>query len=1723
MSKILGNLILTVVLLGLLGGVVYVMSLATAPEQKILGVGGVENPDYRSIIDKVDAESIQAELDKITGFGSRLTGSPGAVRTREHIAGRLEEAGYRVVRHPVRVTVPVVERAELLDADGQPIEGLSVHPLPANWFRTATTPPEGISGKVFRGERGLAREFEGKPINGNLVMLPLGKPWDTVAGMGAAAVLYFDDPEKPVTFDWNHHLRASFDIPRVLVRGDAEALEGKQVTLKVRVELKPVWTYNIIGLLGEDLPSEDIAVFESYYDAYSYVSDVAPGVSQSVSPATLLTIAEHLGSIRDELRRPVMVTFSAARAQTLAGARRLAHVLGRANQRPKTLRQRQERVAELEQNIEHLEAALEVAEDPDYWDVGFTALPTEEGEEPEYEASWSLQREEAYWEQRDDTVRRSFDAVIQRVFQNMLLEATETLDQARLKWIRGGSPTQIEDEAGEEVDHPLFAKSQAGRRLQRRVRGLGSTPLGELKSSRDQWSLAEEYDLRQRLVERARDEIQWETERLEQARIEAGLVETLASYERLMFVTLDLSLGGNRLGLTPGDGQQAQAVQPADSEVMSQFRLAATELNAVDPENDYERNATGQPRLANLIRGGKPNALPYISNPRQCNWYYGSAPILSAGYTSMAIGNFADRRFIGTPHDTYQTAFADDEARAEAFESMMITTRLLVAMTDQIGRGHARVVPADMRPNMISIRGQTVSKVGDSLVADHPMGEALVRFDANPTTGNHFRSLPPGMAEVLIETADEDGFFELVGTWAQALGGQWNPQAYLDAAIIDEASGDVHWTLNEPDGSATGQYAVRGVAVEQLAQGKATVVMFRGNAMEVFPMPNPNTLRPYSGVDFLNPETAALPQEYKIEPAAAGGMMVCYTPIGERLIFTFKSGATDNPNLLVVKAFSLNAPKPGPDGEPRSLPFFEAASGYAPDESRRLINPELDAAWSMALVNNHRVERQAQNGLADRMQQEYRTKGLEGAERALELADAGQIVEAKLEALRALPYLQLVYPQTRKNTGDAILGIVVFLFLAIPFVIFLEKLLIGSTDIRIQLAWVGLFFLLFFLMLRFTHPAYELVRSPLIILLGFITLALALLVGVFVAAKFSKNVGEFYRKSQQQVVAADVSRAGAAATAFNLGLNNLRRRPIRTGLTVATLVLITFVMILFTSVQSNIVKIDIEMGAAPYEGLLIREPDFSDIKNATAPLEELYGREHIVAARAWGGNFDAPIGEVPELSEFTIVHTRDDETALEAEVNGILGLDFNEPKLTGIDQTMTVMHRWFEENNEDVVYLPSSVFAQLGLTEAQVMAGKAKVTINNREFIVAGVFDEEKMEAIFGLDGETLMPMNIRSMADEIQRMASAGGDGDTELETLDVDRLPAEAVIITPIDAMPQNSRTASIAVGLQGMDYAERRELIESHLERSGEKAYYGLDDRAYFGGRLRRGSLRGLIDLILPIIIAALTVLNTMHGSVYERRSELYVFNAVGLSPRHILWLFLAEALVYAVVGVVGGYLVAQGVGAVINNLQLLEGLTMNYSSLSGIMVALVIILVVIASAMFPARMASRLAAPAESMTRHRESSEHGVMELELPFTFSRRDRIAIIPYFVSWFENYGEGSAGEFFCSPPEAGIRAGEEGGAEPYVRTQAWLKPYDLGVSQTVELTVHRDEQTGDNVARVLMQRESGDVDSWERCVHRFIGHLRKRLLTWRGVTDEDRARLLEQGRELLDPQRSEA
>jgi hypothetical protein len=179
-------------------------------------------------------------------------------------------------------------------------------------------------------------------------------------------------------------------------------------------------------------------------------------------------------------------------------------------------------------------------------------------------------------------------------------------------------------------------------------------------------------------------------------------------------------------------------------------------------------------------------------------------------------------------------------------------------------------------------------------------------------------------------------------------------------------------------------------------------------------------------------------------------------------------------------------------------------------------------------------------------------------------------------------------------------------------------------------------------------------------------------------------------------------------------------------------------------------------------------------------------------------------------------------------------------------------------------------------------------------------------------------------------------------------------------------------------------------------------------------------------------------------------------------------------------------------------------------------------VLLSTIIPARDAAKLAAPSEIVSWTVPKAEGDVMTFTLPFTFTAHDRVAVVSYFRRWLDANGAGSSGPFFCSPPETIVRRQpnpRDGTAELVfgVASTVWLKPYDLGVSQRMEISLPTDPETGEYAARITLTRLSGHVAGWNRTLHPFLGVLRKQFLNWRATTDRERQEMFTEAQAILN------
>ena len=154
--------------------------------------------------------------------------------------------------------------------------------------------------------------------------------------------------------------------------------------------------------------------------------------------------------------------------------------------------------------------------------------------------------------------------------------------------------------------------------------------------------------------------------------------------------------------------------------------------------------------------------------------------------------------------------------------------------------------------------------------------------------------------------------------------------------------------------------------------------------------------------------------------------------------------------------------------------------------------------------------------------------------------------------------------------------------------------------------------------MRFIHPAFKLSSSPYIIFLAFVIFAIGGTALLMIMGRFTRAVGQ-RKRAASGVHEADIGRLSATAAAAAVGISNLRKRKLRTALTVVTLTLLTFTAQAFTSVQSYLKFYQIPRSNVPsYEGALLRDRGWKGLQLSVLDYaESAFGDQAHVLPRSW--------------------------------------------------------------------------------------------------------------------------------------------------------------------------------------------------------------------------------------------------------------------------------------------------------------------------------------------------------------------------------------------------------------------------------------------------------------------------------------------------------------------------
>lgn len=1610
------------------------------------------------------------DLNAIARAPSRVIGSPGYDGAADYLRSEIAKLpGVELREQAFTVMMPVTRSASLA-AGGRTI---AVYPFWPAGVRLNATPAGGIRGKLVYLGRGGLNELRPASVRRQIAVIEAGtrERWTRAGEFGAAAVLVLGDEHTTNADLRSQDVVNPVDLPRFYVRPDDAAIVRElsrhgntaPAVLSAQVNWEPRRAVNLYALVGagtrpngwSDPTAPRALVLSAPYESSGLVPDLAPGAGQAVQAAAGLALLRDLA--RRPVNRPVLVAFTGADSVQMKATRNMLMALA---QPPASWRGELDELGRRQKAVEReLAAASSAVADPRAIkvrrDVGLIdRLVTE------IEADLTSSRGELFdlraspsSDARDKVARLEADQV-----------ALSTLRYAVRK-----DPRSLSD--------PLEAEA-------RTYVGRAAARLERLRSS----LAAREAELRGRAAL-----YQWLAGRL-------GLpadpgVRDYGSRLIEALVAVDLADGGARVGpMYYGAFQQSNAI--ADVQEFRDWFARQVLSDRAASAADWYRRVRPALDLSPLTDGSR--------SPQ--TWLATSLPVGSEmaqawgvpGFSLITLDDARLRR--DTPNDVVPSLNID------AILPQVIAVREVIrhAWADPNFRG-----PAERRPARTNVTGQVVGPAPDRPIPDLPREGFLATYYYVQNPGGRIpgvAALPytVGVRRDEVVPTDADGHYRFEGM--PRLGP--DPQMRKLAVQAYRLAPDTGAITGATDlGEAGADLPV--VADLNTDPDPLRSVVFDCEEFSLFGLYDPRFLQTLGELLPLDARRNATPQRYDFVPA--NGAVAGFAEKGVPLELLFHYGSVGNRLVML----NVEHPETARDAT-------AAARGFTPDELRHDPTPPgLQSARDFWRLNEIRMRGYAAAGVVspqlDAMHASAR-RALDAAEAAARADDGAAAVSNTGEAWATEAR---VYRAVRDMGDDVVRGAIFLLLLCVPFAFCMERLLIASTNVYRQLGWSAGIFAVMTGALAAFHPAFKISTSPLVIVLAFAIVLMSGVVTWVIYQKFDSELKRF-RAGTGHGEGIGVARAGVLMSAVLLGLASMRRRRFRTALTSVTIVLITFAVLCFTSGTSylDVVRLPTGMASTAGPGVLLRQRGFRAMpaqaaESAAAVLGEMGVTPAPNLAEYWWNANPADPNE--QIDVTAPGRTPADEPKV-VPVAVVVGLS---PAAAGaLAPVVPAAEVEPLKRGDDVVYLPKGVADRLGV------AVGATVKIAGIALRIAGVYDADTFDRqVNALNGEPLRPLSYRlgeldasgrpiSDTGTAETLELGAGAGAAELQgSQTYEHVSSSRIVIVPaaVSRLLPNASLVGLSVPLTD-DATVRR--VSAELAKRFSLAIFAADSSGVSlvsAGELQ--SVSGAGRVAVPLAIGGLIIFNTMMGSIAERRREIHVYTSLGLAPMHVGALFIAEAFTYGLIGTVFGYIIGQGVGTLLSHFGLLGNVTLNYSGSSAIATMGLILLIVTASAIIPARMASKIAAPSIERTWRVPAPDGDQIIAHLPFTINKSAADGALAYLAEFFESNREGSVGKFGAGPVEPFTLEAHDGREHRGLQTTVWLTPFDLGVRQHLLLLIHPGEFPDIYEVQVVLQRLSGDDGSWRRLNRAFLTLLREQFLQWRSLSPQRMADFVEVSR----------
>jgi len=1673
--------------------------------------GNVSRADDDVLAHNPDASiaQIRSDTEWFGSYPSRTVGQPGHDEAFEELHRRVKSIADRVWVHKVPFVVPRVLEASLRIGEG-PLTGTHrLYPFWPTGPRLNTTPLSGIAGRLIYVGEATLDDLPAKSIRGQIAVIEMtnGQNWRNALGFGARAIIFLGSKGETHWDMRSHEMVVPLSVPRFYIpEGElARHLRGR-TELTGRILSRAVWREatgtNIYALIPSRNPRLDrkamVIVVQS--DSMCAIPELATGADAAVDTAFALDLMRHFAE--DPPEHPVLFGFLDGFSLNMKGIR---YMLGALAVPPDA---RQDEADDFEDLLEtyqeYAEIAEELRDDPQavykvhrsaYKDLHAFIKDEASLEVLAVEDQLAPLRLEAYsLSDGDDERRRQVEEEISRldahrvafnVARKQMLEGTGELFTKRIfPWADGAASGKTDD-------------------------GLMLIDDDVVGNSRDLWQRAKERIVGQVAdVERILEEYRIRNRVQSDIRSALGLPPDETEAPLAFVLGLDMSDSGIVVGPLVNDRV-----------LHNEYSATITQFTEWLLRTDWES-------LARALPPGTMHSLGHQF------WTTGDSTIsYTIGETATMTSQVAS---YGLPHmswatfDAYRAKIDTPQDRVERLDWERLRPQILLSA--EIVRRMAN--DAEFLPQAAT--GAKWRLVTAKIVAQAP-GEPVARLPQKGYLASLINGYAAGGGVQSGRYSPNWGLLGRAGMRRQefAFTG-WDGHFYIrDLPTImweEIAKSSIQAHKLAEDGSIVSTIDLNSVRKENSFNTFLSTASSKVLSGAVFPCMEMNAYHLYDprfhtempGITIVNARSGNIPK--RLNFGLHNGIISALMESRVHWQVIQRIGITANRLMLVNVTDEVRDP---------SIKIRDASVGFSMNQVPAR-HPVHQAARDMFLLDDRRLSDYRRAGITSEAIESMRERSrqlLEEVDNTVESDDGSRMFYA---AAGALANEVRAYEAIRDLGNDVVRAVVFLLLGLIPFSFAMERLLFASPHPYKQLTYTSLTFALMAALLWSFHPAFRITSQPLVIIMAFGIILMSVMVVSVIFIKFKANVEEM-KSEYAESSGAQTSRLGLASTAVKLGLANMRKRKLRTALTGATIMMITFAMLCFTSTTTYVGEKDLPLEIekpAPYTGVLLRQPSQRRIRRRS----EQYLNNIIANVDLSGVDreepLDLPVLDPVEDAAYRYwwvqnpyfrtwrIHVKSPVTGRQVSLTAGLGLQWNEDRLTQIDRILpnwdrfAELDRTFTTTQKGGCYVAQETAVTMGVQPGDMLL------IGGRDMELVGTFDPKELEGVSDLDGRNLMVLDYAAMPDT-KKWTEYAGDWDVTLQFSklqsgeglvreeDQPFVPASQTVVLSASYLRHYGITAdshlrTMAVRTDSIDVA--RALAVETGQRMAFPAYYGSPEEGsrvlvfvpFFPKAPR--------SLWILMLLAGLIIFNTMMSSIAERKNEIYIYTSMGLAPLHIGVLFLAEAATYGLMGAIFGYVTGQGLATFIAHLGWLGGMSLNYSGTHAIATMTMVVCITIVSSIIPAYRAGRLAVPSNRMRWAVPEPEYGLIKDKLPFTVTDKTANGTVLYLHDYFDAHRDGAIGcfitdELSLSPvAPAGKDSADTGLTVFKLQAAVSLAPYDLGVRQGLEIYVGSTDSPEVFELNIHLYHGSGQVNNWVRLNKTFLGDLRRQLLGWRNL-----------------------